>query len=95
MCAKVVADRFTDAVICNNPLGECHCPVVYCLQAVALGAAIQAGMYEGSLSDVMVMDVWQAALMRALAKQQLQDEDDDMGDAEADDSVTSDTDEAS
>ena len=35
--------------------------------AVALGAAVQAGIYEGQVSDLMVMDVWQASLMRALA----------------------------
>lgn len=37
--------------------------------AVALGAAVQAGIYEGQVSDLMVMDVWQASLMRAYAKQ--------------------------
>lgn len=37
--------------------------------AVALGAAVQAGIYEGQLSDLMVMDVWQASLMRAYARQ--------------------------
>ena len=44
------------------------------IQAVALGAALQAGVLEGSVSDVMVMDVWQAALMRALAKRQLRED---------------------
>lgn len=38
---------------------------------MALGAAIQAGILEGQVSDVMVMDVWQASLMRALAQKQL------------------------
>jgi len=37
--------------------------------AVALGAAVQAGVYEGDLPDVMVMEVWQATLMRAFATQ--------------------------
>lgn len=37
--------------------------------AVALGAAIQAGIYEGNVSDVMIMDIWQASLMRAYAAQ--------------------------
>jgi molecular chaperone DnaK len=37
--------------------------------AVALGAAVQAGVYQGSVGDLMVMDVWQASLMRAFAKQ--------------------------
>ena len=37
--------------------------------AVALGAAVQAGIYEGQVSDLMVMDVWQASLMRAYARQ--------------------------
>lgn len=41
------------------------------LQAVALGAAVQAGILEGQVSDVMVLDVWQATLMRAFAKQRL------------------------
>lgn len=44
------------------------------VQAVALGAALQAGVLEGSVTDVMVMDVWQAALMRALAKRQLRED---------------------
>lgn len=38
-------------------------------QAVALGAAVQAGVYEGQVSELMVMDVWQAQLMRAFAAQ--------------------------
>ena len=42
-----------------------------CLQAVAIGAAIQAGLYDGLVSGVMVMDIWQATLMRAFATQQL------------------------
>lgn len=37
--------------------------------AVALGAAVQAGIYEGNVSDVMIMDIWQASLMRAYASQ--------------------------
>ena len=37
--------------------------------AVALGAAVQAGIYEGNVSDVMIMDIWQASLMRAYAAQ--------------------------
>ena len=41
------------------------------LQAVALGAAVQAGILEGGVSDVMVLDVWQATLMRAFAKHRL------------------------
>eukprot|EP00889_Picochlorum_renovo_P000308 jgi/Picre1/27338/NNA_000307.t1 len=49
--------------------------------AVALGAAVQAGIYEGNVSDVMIMDIWQASLMRAYAtqleKQQSLDDDDD------------------
>lgn len=44
-------------------------------EAVALGAAVQAGILEGQVSDVMVMDVWQANMMRAFARQRLkQDE---------------------
>ena len=34
-----------------------------------MGAAVQAGIYEGAVSDLMVMDVWQASLMRAFATQ--------------------------
>lgn len=36
---------------------------------MALGAAVQAGVYEGQVSELMVMDVWQASLMRAFAAQ--------------------------
>ena len=43
------------------------------MQAVALGAAVQAGIYEGIVGDAGVVDVWQAALGRALAKQHLGD----------------------
>lgn len=39
---------------------------------MALGAAVQAGILEGQVSNVMVLDVWQANLMRALAQKQLQ-----------------------
>jgi hypothetical protein len=38
---------------------------------VALGAAVQAGLYSGAISGLMVMDIWQASLMRALAMQKL------------------------
>ena len=41
------------------------------MQAVAIGAAIQAGLYDGLVSGVMVMDIWQATLMRAFATRQL------------------------
>lgn len=44
------------------------------MQAVALGAAIQAGLYEGSVSGLMVMDIWQASLLRALATKRLKDD---------------------
>ncbi|PNW75659.1 hypothetical protein CHLRE_12g535700v5 [Chlamydomonas reinhardtii] len=40
-------------------------------EAVALGAAVQAGILQGEISNLMVMDQWQASLMRALAKLQL------------------------
>ncbi|KAG2495678.1 hypothetical protein HYH03_006278 [Edaphochlamys debaryana] len=40
-------------------------------EAVALGAAVQAGILQGEISNLMVMDQWQASLMRALAKMQL------------------------
>ena len=46
-------------------------PQLHGLQAVALGAAVQAGILEGQVSDVMVLDVWQASLMRAFAQQRL------------------------
>eukprot|EP00951_Prasinocladus_malaysianus_P019498 scaffold157545_cov19-Prasinocladus_malaysianus.AAC.1 len=38
--------------------------------AVAQGAAIQAGILDGQITDLFVMDVWQASLMRAFAEQQ-------------------------
>ena len=44
------------------------------VQAVALGAAVQAGILEGRVSNVMVMDIWQASLMRAYAKQRLKED---------------------
>ena len=40
-------------------------------EAVALGAAIQAGILQGEVSNMMVMEQWQASLMRALAQLQL------------------------
>eukprot|EP00775_Hariotina_reticulata_P011055 gene11055-11210_t len=40
-------------------------------EAVALGAAVQAGILQGDVSSLMVMDQWQASLMRALAQLQL------------------------
>jgi molecular chaperone DnaK len=40
-------------------------------EAVALGAAIQAGILQGEVQDMMVMEQWQASLMRALAQMQL------------------------
>lgn len=40
-------------------------------EAVALGAAVQAGILQGEVSDLMVMDQWQASLMRTLAQMQL------------------------
>lgn len=56
-------------MVCSTVCG-CSCGV----QAVATGAAVQAGIYEGQVSNLMVMDVWQAALMRAFARQQLKEE---------------------
>ena len=43
---------------------------VFAHQAVAQGAAIQAGILDGQITNLFVMDVWQASLMRALAKHQ-------------------------
>ncbi|KAK9813400.1 hypothetical protein WJX73_006199 [Symbiochloris irregularis] len=43
-------------------------------EAVALGAAVQAGIFEGTVEDLHVMDVWQAALTRAFAAQHLTDQ---------------------
>ncbi|KAL6761638.1 Hsp70 protein-domain-containing protein [Haematococcus lacustris] len=40
-------------------------------EAVALGAAVQAGILQGEVKDLMVMDQWQASLMRALAQMKL------------------------
>ncbi|PRW56291.1 molecular chaperone [Chlorella sorokiniana] len=42
--------------------------------AVALGAAVQAGIFEGEVSELMVMDVWQATLMRAFATKLAQEQ---------------------
>ena len=42
-------------------------------EAVALGAALQAGALEGSVTDVETMEVWQAALMRALVRKMAED----------------------
>lgn len=39
--------------------------------AVATGAAVYAGVLSGHIEDLMVLDVWQAALMRAFAKSEL------------------------
>lgn len=39
--------------------------------AVATGAAVYAGVLSGHIEDLMVLDVWQAALMRAYAKSEL------------------------
>ena len=38
-----------------------------------MGAAIQAGIYEGTIQGLAVMDVWQAALARAFAADRLAD----------------------
>ena len=43
-------------------------------EAVALGAAVQAGILEGTVEEGEVIDVWQASLMRALATAKLKDE---------------------
>eukprot|EP00892_Ulva_mutabilis_P008024 jgi/Ulvmu1/5594/UM023_0131.1 len=40
--------------------------------AVATGAAVYAGVLSGHISELMVMEVWQAALMRALAENELE-----------------------
>jgi heat shock protein 1/8 len=50
----------------QSPLTDWH--VALWPQAVALGAAVQAGIYQGQVGDLMVMDVWQASLMRAFAQ---------------------------
>eukprot|EP00241_Pyramimonas_parkeae_P016090 CAMPEP_0114290368 /NCGR_PEP_ID=MMETSP0059-20121206/7896_1 /TAXON_ID=36894 /ORGANISM="Pyramimonas parkeae, Strain CCMP726" /LENGTH=486 /DNA_ID=CAMNT_0001411755 /DNA_START=348 /DNA_END=1808 /DNA_ORIENTATION=- len=42
-------------------------------EAVALGAAVQAGVLEGIIEQGEVVDVWQASLMRALAEKQLRE----------------------
>lgn len=41
--------------------------------AVASGAAVYAGVLSGHIEDLMVLDVWQAALMRAYAKKELKE----------------------
>lgn len=40
-------------------------------QAVALGAAVQAGILQGELDDMMLLNQWQASLTRALAQMKL------------------------
>ena len=40
-------------------------------EAVAIGAAIQAGIYQGDISKLYVMDSFQASLMRAMAVRKL------------------------
>ena len=57
----------------------------YVLQAVALGAAVQAGIFEGTVNDLAVMDVWQAALCRAIAADHLSNIDTEDFDSESDD----------
>ncbi|GMH43026.1 hypothetical protein BSKO_10948 [Bryopsis sp. KO-2023] len=42
-------------------------------KAVALGAAVQAGVFQGDVEDVMLMDVFQASLMRAYAQKHYED----------------------
>ncbi|CAG9462079.1 unnamed protein product [Pedinophyceae sp. YPF-701] len=41
-------------------------------QAVALGAAVQAGIFQGEVEDLMVMSPWKAALMRAFARRAIE-----------------------
>ena len=65
--------------------------LIACLQAVALGAAVQAGILEGQVSNVMVMDIWQASLMRAFAKQRLK-QDKELAAAQGIDDFSSDDD---
>lgn len=72
------------------------CRICCGLQAVALGAAIQAGICEGSIKGMAVMDIWQAALARAFARDKYtkgedQFEDFDM-DFDADSNFESDSD---
>jgi len=54
----------------ENVTGVCPRDTVNPDEAVAQGAAIQAGILDGQITDLFVMDVWQASLMRALAKHQ-------------------------
>jgi heat shock 70kDa protein 1/2/6/8 len=56
----------------TNMTGLTPCPeLVDPDAAVAAGAAIYAGVLTGHIEDLMVLDVWQAALMRAYAKREL------------------------
>ena len=41
-------------------------------EVVAEGAAIQAGIYQGEINNMYVMDTWQASLMRAIALREVQ-----------------------
>jgi len=43
-------------------------------EVVALGAAVQAGILEGTVTDLAVFDNWQATLMRALAQARMNED---------------------
>jgi heat shock protein 1/8 len=58
--------------------------------AVAYGAAVQAGIYEGSVQDLMIIDVWQASLMRAYAKLVQENKESDGNDEEGDEEGSAD-----
>lgn len=54
-------------------LGVCLC-LVRSMQSNSMcscGAAVQAGILQGEVDSLMVMEQWQASLMRALAQMQL------------------------
>jgi len=55
-CGSAPRARSSSAPLCAAP------------QAVALGAAVQAGILEGSLPGHMVMDIWQVAARRPHAR---------------------------
>ena len=40
-------------------------------EVVAEGAAVQAGIFQGDINSLYVMDTWQASLMRAFAEREI------------------------
>jgi hypothetical protein len=69
MPARAPAQSLSPRSSTSLDINAQHCRLN--LQAVAIGAALQAGVYDGLVSGLMVLDIWQATLMRAFATQRL------------------------